>query len=82
MDEKEFVIERPVKINGTMIITVAEKEVCTSELAGAMLCFAHKAPLYIVVVSASSKKAYCVGGEEISMEQLADIVPGIGTVLE
>lgn len=81
MDEKEFVIEKPVKRNGTTIITVAEKEVCCREEAGVSLCFAHKSPLYIVVVSASSKKAYRTDGEEVSLEQIADIAPDIRSVL-
>ena len=82
MEEKEFVIEKPVKRDGTTIITVVEKEVCCRETAGVRLCLAHKSPLYIVVLSASLKKAYRTDGEEVSLEWIADMVPGIRNMLQ
>jgi hypothetical protein len=82
MEKKEVTIEGPLKVGGVTVITIADTLLkCESSNGGAVF-MGIKKPSYVVVISKSEKRAFSVSGEDISMDQIIALVPGIEALLQ
>ena len=82
MEKKEVVIGTPVTVGGVTLIPVAKVSLNCWRGKGALSLFGVKQPIDIVVVSPSAKRAFSITGEEVSLDQLIQEVPGIEAILE
>jgi len=82
MEKKEVEIGNPVKVAGVTLIPVAEVSLNYWGGKGSNSFFGVKQPVNVVVVSPSVKRAFRITGEEVSLDQLIQEVPGIKEILE
>ncbi len=82
MEKKEVAAENSVTVGGTTLIPVVEVSLnCWGGKRG--IAFrATKEPTAVVVVSAATKKAFRMSGEEIELDELVREVPGLRERLE
>jgi len=82
MERKEVTIDNPVAVAGVTLIPVAEISLNHWRNSSGISFFGVKQPASIVVVSPSAKRAFRITGEEVSLDQLIQEVPGIKEMLE
>ena len=82
MEKKEVVIENPVAVAGITLVPITELSVSYWPGKHGFSGFSTKQPVAIVVISPSTRKAFQITGEEISLDQLITEIPGIKELLE
>lgn len=75
-------IEPPVTVAGVTVIPVAQVSLSYWHVNRGFSFFGVKQPASVVVVSRSVRKAFRVTGEEVSLDQLIQEVPGMRELLE
>ena len=80
--KKEVSIIDPMPVMGLTLIPVVESSLGYGHGKSGISFFGVKKPVSVVVVSPSEKRAFRVTGEEVSLEQLIQEVPGIKEILE
>jgi len=81
MEKKEVEISNPVTIAGVTLIPVTKVSINYWRSKRGVSFFSIKQPLNVIVVSPSGKKAFRITGEEVSLDQLTQEVPGIQEIL-
>ena len=81
MEKNEVVIENPVAVAGITLVPVTELSVNYWRGKHSLSCFGMKQPVGVVVISPSTKRAFRITGEEISLDQLITEAPDIKEVL-
>ena len=79
--KREVEISNPVTIAGVTLIPVIKASLYYWHSNRGISFFSLKQPLNVIVVSPSGKKAFRITGEEVSLEQLIQEVPGIQEIL-
>ncbi len=82
MEKKEVKIDNPVALAGVTILPLVEVSLSYWRRDSRLAILGTKQPVGMVVISPSAKKAFRISGEEVSLEQLIQEVPGIREVLE
>lgn len=82
MEKKEVRIDNPVSVAGVTIIPVTKVSLNYQRGNNGILFSGAKQPIGVVVVSPSAKKAFRITGEEVSLDQFLQEVPGIKDILE
>ncbi len=82
MEKEEVTIGTPVAVAGVTLIPVTKVSLNYWWGNGSLAFFGVKQPIGVVVVSQSTKRAFRVTGEEVSLDQLIQEVPDIKAVLE
>lgn len=82
MEKKEIRIDNPVAVAGITLIPVTKVSLNYWSGNGGISFFGVKQPASVVVVSPSAKRAFRITGEEVSLDQLIQEVPGIKEILE
>lgn len=81
MEEKEVIIEGPLKLGDVTLITVAEMLLsCKSSSSGAVFS-ATKKPLCIVMIFGSEKRAFDMDGQDIPIDRVIAFAPTLETIL-
>lgn len=82
METKEVTIDSPVRVAGVTLVPVVK--VLRSQRQGnhGTWLFGSKQPVGIVVVAPSSRRAFRINGEEVSLGRFMEEVPGINDILE
>lgn len=81
MEKKEVGIGNPVAIAGVTLIPVTKVSLNYWRSNGGISFFGSKQPFSVIVVSPSEKRAFRITGEEVSLDQLIQEVPGIQELL-
>ncbi len=77
MEKKEIIVDKPVEIAGmTIIPVVCVTTNCFSKKNG-IASYCEKKPLFVVIVTASYKKAFNINGAEVPLEELIEAVPDL-----
>ena len=82
MEKKKVTIVGPMAIAGMTLILVTRLSLKCQPVGGGILFSGIKQPISIVVASPSTKKAFNVTGEAISLDQLIQEDPSLAEVLE
>ncbi|MBN2463936.1 MAG: hypothetical protein JXB43_10110 [Dehalococcoidia bacterium] len=82
METERVTVGDPVAIAGTTVIPVVKLSFNCQPSCGGIFFSGVKKPVSVVVTSPSTKKAFDVTGEEISLDQLIQEAPGLAEVLE
>ena len=82
MEEKGLEIDNPVAVAGVTIIPVAKVSLNYWHGDSGISFFGVKQPIDVVVISSSEKRAFRITGEEVSLDQLIQEVPGIEETVE
>ena len=82
MEKEEVEIDKAVKVAGVTLIPVTKVSLNYWHSNSGISFFGVKQPVSVIVVSPSAKKAFRVTGEEVSLYQLIQEVPGIKEILE
>ena len=77
MEEKKIDINEPISVAGLTLIPVVKisTNLWSTRMGEAFLAIKH--PVAIVVASPQAKRAYRITGEEVSLEELMQEVPGL-----
>jgi len=81
MEKKELAVEGPITVGSVKVYVAAETRITCDGNEDGLACSGVRMPTHIVVVSDSEKRAFTAGGEEITMEQLAEAVPAMKELL-
>ena len=81
MEKKEVTIGKPVTVAGVTLIPVVEVSLNYWHGNGGASFFSVKQPVAVVVVSPLAKRAFRITGEEVSLDQLIQEVPGMKEIL-
>ena len=79
---KKVIVDNPVSVAGVTLIPVANVSLHCYRVGGGILCSGLKQPASVVVAYQSTKRAFRVTGEEVSLDQLTQEVPRLKEVLE
>ena len=82
MEKKEVEIGNPVAIAGITLIPITRVSLNYWQHNGGISFLGIKQPLSLIVISPSEKKAFKVSGEEVSLDELTQEVPGIEKQLD
>ena len=82
MEKKEVEIGNPVAIAGITLIPITRVSLNYWHHKGGISFLGIKQPLSLIVISPSEKKAFKVSGEEVSLDELTQEVPGIEKQLD
>ena len=82
MEKKEVRIENSVAVAGVTVIPVTKVSLNYWRSNSSISFFGVKQLVSVVVVSPLAKKAFRITGEEVSLDQLIQEVPGIKEILE
>jgi hypothetical protein len=77
MEEKKIVISKPISVTGITLIPVTKISTNLWSARAGEAFLAAKQPIAIVVVSPQVKRAYRITGEEVSLDELIQEVPGL-----
>ncbi len=80
--KKEVNIAKPVTVAGVTLIPVTRVSLNYWHGYGGLSFLGSKQPLGVVIVSPSTRRAFRITGEEISLDQLTQEVPDIREALE
>lgn len=75
------VVGEPVTIQGVTLIPVASTSLNYWRSNRGISFWGIKQPFRVVVVSPSGKRAFRISGEEVSLDELIQEVPGIRDIL-
>ncbi len=81
MEKKEISIGPPFTVAGITLVPITKTSLNWWQRKGSLSCFATRQPVSMVVISPQSRRAFRISGEEISLGQLAEEVPGLNEVL-
>ncbi len=81
MDKKEVAINNPVTVAGVTLIPIVEISQNYWQGNRGISFMGVKQPVSVIVVSPSAKRAFRMTGEEISLDQLIQEVPGVKEIL-
>ena len=81
MEKKEVGIGTPITVAGVTVIPIVEVSLNYWHNTHAISFFGVKQPISIVVISPSSRRAFRITGEEVSLDQLTKEVPGVEEIL-
>ncbi len=82
MEKEEVRIEASVAVAGVTLIPIAKASLSCWYRKGRLSFLGTKQPVSVVVVSPQAKKAFRISGEEVSLDQLTEEVPGLKEILE
>jgi len=82
MEKKEVTIESPVAVGEVTLVPIAKTSLNYEQSNGGIFFFGMKQPVAVVAISVSGKRAFRITGEEVSVEELIQEVPGIKETLE
>ena len=82
MEAKKVIIDNPVAVAGVTLIPVAKVSLNSWHSNRGSSFFGVKQPIGVVVVSPSARQAFRITGEEVSLDQFIQEVPGIKEILE
>ena len=82
MEKEEIRIEAPFVVAGVTLVLIVKTSLNCWQNKGQFSFMGMKQPVSIVVVSPQIKRAFRVNGEEVSLDQLNEEVPGIKEILE
>jgi hypothetical protein len=82
MEKEEIRIEAPFAVAGVTLVLVVKARLNCWPGKGRLSIFGIKQPVSVVVVTPQAKRAFRVSGEEMSLGQLTEEVPGIREALE
>jgi len=82
MEKKEVGIGNPVTIAGVTLIPVTKVSLNYWHSNKGISFFSVKRPVGVIVVSPSEKRAFRISGEEVSLDELIQEVPGIKEILD
>jgi uncharacterized spore protein YtfJ len=82
MEKEETIIDSPISVGGVTLIPIAKVSVDYESSNRAGLFFAMKWPVAIVVISVLGRRAFRMTGEEVSVQQLIQELPGVKEMLE
>jgi len=82
MEREEIRIEAPFAVAGVTLIPVVKARLNCWPGKGCLSFFGIKQPVSVVVVSPQAKRAFRIDGEEVSLDQLTEEVPGMKETLE
>jgi hypothetical protein len=82
MKKKKVTISSPVAIAGVTVILVVELSLNCQPSGSGIFFSGIKQPVRVVVASPSTKKAFDITGEEISLGELMQEAPSLAEVLE
>ena len=82
MEKKEVAVESPVVVSGLTLVPVVEVSVNCAHTGKVTSFSGVKQPVAVVVVLPSSKVAFRISGEEVSIEQLTQEAPALEEALE
>jgi len=79
--EKKIEVEAPISAAGATIIPVVMTSVHCQRVDSIASFIAFKQPANIVIITPTTRKAFRITGEEISLEQLVLEVPALEETL-
>ena len=79
--EKKVTVEKPIVIGDVTLIAVTRSSLKYKSTGKGIWLFGLKLPIAIVVISDSSKRAFRITGEEVSIDQLIEEFPEISIAL-
>jgi uncharacterized spore protein YtfJ len=82
MEKEETIIDSPVAVGGVTLIPIAKISLDYESINRAGFFFGMKWPVAIVVISVSGKRAFRMTGEEVSVQELVQELPGVKETLE
>ena len=82
MEKKEIAIVNPVTVAGVTLIPVSKATINCWHSKRVIAFSGSTQPVSIIIVTPSAKKAFRITGEEITLDQLAQEIPGIWQTLE
>jgi len=82
MEKEEIRVESSVSVAGVTLIPVVKASLNYWHRKGSLWFSGIKQPVSIIVVSPLAKRAFRINGEEVSLDQLMEEVPGIKETLE
>ena len=82
MEKEEIKIEAPFTVAGVTLVAVVQNSLNYWHGKNSYSFFGIKQPVSLVVISPQGKKAFRIGGEEITLDQLSKEVPGLEEILE
>ena len=82
MEEKKIVINKPVSVAGLTLIPVTQVSLSLWSARAGEAFLAVKQPIAVVVVSPQAKRAFRITGEEVSLEEFMQEVPGLKDILK
>ncbi len=82
MEEKKIVINKPVSVAGLTLIPVTQVSLGLWSARAGKAFLAIKQPIAMIVVSSQAKRAFRITGEEVSLEELTQEVPGLKEILK
>jgi len=82
MEKEEIIIEAPVTIAGVTLVPLVKTSLNYWSRQVRLSFLASKQPVSVVVVSPQDRRAFRINGEEVSLDQLTQEVPGIKEMLE
>ena len=82
MEKEEIVVGSPVVVAGVTLIPIARVSLNYWHVKETLAFFGTKRPVSIIVASALATRAFRISGEEVSLEQLMQEIPGIKATLE
>ncbi len=81
MEREEIRIEAPVTVAGVNLIPIVKVSLNYWHRKGSFSLFGNKQPVNIIVISPLGTRAFRINGEEVSLDQLMEEVPGIKETL-
>ena len=82
MEEKKIVASKPVSVAGLTLIPVIQVSLSLWSARAGKAFLAFKQPIAVVVISPQAKRAFRITGEEVSLEELMQEVPGLKDMLK
>jgi uncharacterized spore protein YtfJ len=82
MEKKETTIDSPVVVGEVTLVPIARLSLNYERSNGGIFFFGMKQPLAVVVISVSGKRAFRITGEEVSVQELIQELPGMKEMLE
>ena len=82
MEKKETTIDSRVAVGGVTLIPVAKTSLDYERSNSRIFFFGMKQPVAVVAISVWGKRAFRITGEEVSVEELIQEVPGMKETLE
>ena len=82
MEKEETIIDSPIAVGGVTLIPIAKISLDYASSNRAGFLFGMKWPVAIVVISFAGRRAFRITGEEVSVQELVQELPGVKETLE
>ena len=82
MGKREITIDNPVTDGGVTLIPIVKVSLNYEHSNSGISLFGVKQPIAIVLISMSTRRAFRITGEEVSIDQLIQEIPDIKGMLE